>query len=206
MNSFATPKMLESASVSFAVRRSMDRRQLWMRFLMIRSRLAVLAVSAMLFAAPASAGCPAESLVINVGKAFTAASRSGSAGAFSSAASRFADTRGIALSALGPHRKKLSKDQEGEYIRLAQGYIGRFMSRHASRFNAAGLKVTSCSGGTVTAVASGGRKLIFRINGGRLQDLNVSSVWLAGQMRSTFVGYLNRNNGDINALMKFLRG
>ena len=154
----------------------------------------------------AVAGCPAEGLVMNVGKAFTSASRSGSAGAFSSAASRFADTRSIVLSALGPHRKKLSKAQEGEYVRVAQGYMGRFMARYASRFNASGMKIINCSGSVVTATANGGRKIVFRVGGGRLQDVNVSSVWLAGQMRSSFVGYLNRNNGDIKALINHLRG
>lgn len=153
-----------------------------------------------------AAACPSEGLVLNAGKAFTSASRSGSAAAFQSAASRFADMRSIALSALGPHRKKLSKANEAEYLRLAQGYMGRFMARYSSRFNAAGMKVTTCRGNTVTAVANGGRKIIFRVGGGRVQDVNVSSVWLAGQMRSSFVGYLNRNNGDINSLLDYLRG
>jgi hypothetical protein len=153
----------------------------------------------------ASAACPSEGLVMGAGKAFTAAARSGSAGAFLSAASRFTDTRGIALSALGPHRKKLTKAQEAEYVRLAQGFMGEFMSKYAGRFNAAGLKITTCSGNLVTATA-GGKKIVFRVAGGRLQDINVSSVWLVGQMRSTFVGVLNRNNGDINALFKYLRG
>jgi ABC-type transporter MlaC component len=153
----------------------------------------------------ASAGCPSEGLIMGASKAFTAASRSGSAGAFLNAASRFTDTRGIALSALGPHRKKLTKVQEAEYVRLAQGFMGKFMAKNSGRFNANGMKITTCNGNIVTASA-GGRKIIFRVGGGRLQDINVSSVWLVGQMRTTFVGVLNRNNGDINALFKYLRG
>ncbi len=152
------------------------------------------------------AACPSESLVLGAGKAFASASRSGSASAFISASSRFADTRSIALSALGPHRKKLSKAQESEYVRLAQNFMGKFMSEYAARFNTAGLKITSCSGSIVNATANGGRKVVFRVGGGRLQDVNVASVWLAGQMRSQFVGVLNRNNGDISALMEYLRG
>jgi ABC-type transporter MlaC component len=153
-----------------------------------------------------AAGCPSENLVMGAGRAFTAASRSGSASAFLNAASRYADTRGIAMSALGPHRKKLSKAQEGEYVRLAQNFMGRFMAQYSSRFNASGMKVTNCSGNLVTVAGGGGRKIIFRVGGGRVQDVNVSSVWLAGQMRSTFVGVLNRNNGDIKALLDYLRG
>jgi phospholipid transport system substrate-binding protein len=153
----------------------------------------------------AIAACPSENLVMGAGKAFTAASRSGSASAFSSAASRYANMRGIALSALGPHRKKLSKAQEGEYVRLAQSFMGQFMSQNAGRFNTSGMKIVSCSSNLVTASAAGGRKIMFRVSGGRVQDVNVSSVWLAGQMRSTFVGVLNRNNGDINALLRYIR-
>jgi ABC-type transporter MlaC component len=152
------------------------------------------------------AACPSEDLVLGAGRAFANASKSGSATAFISAASRFTDTRGIALSALGPHRRKLSKAQEGEYLRLAQGFMGKFMSQYSSRFNTAGMKISTCNGNMVTATAAGGRKIIFRVGGGRLQDVNVSSVWLVGQMRSTFVGVLNRNNGDIRALLEYLRG
>jgi hypothetical protein len=173
----------------------------------MRLGLIILATVLTVASAPvAVASCPSEGLVLNIGKAFTAASRAGSATAFQSAATRFADTRSIALSALGPHRKKLPKAKEGEYVRLAQGYMGKFMSRYSNRFNATGMKVTTCNGSTVTATANGGRKIMFRVSGGRLQDVNVASVWLAGQMRSSFVGYLNRNNGDINALMDYLRG
>ncbi len=155
---------------------------------------------------PALADCPSESLVMGAGKAFTSASRSGSATAFLSAAARYADTRGIALSALGPHRKKLSKAQEAEYIRLAQSFMGRFMARNASRFNASGMKITTCSGNIVSASANGGRKIMFRVSGGRVQDVNVSSVWLAGQLRSSIIGVLNKNGGDIDALLTYLRG
>lgn len=172
---------------------------------MYKGIIVAAAIVLSVFGAQAGAACPSEGLVLNAGKAFTAASRSGSASAFLGAASRYADTRGIALSALGQHRKKLTKAQEAEYVRLAQGFMGKFMSKHSSSFNATGMKVINCSGNIVTATASSGKKIMFRVGGGRLQDVNVSSVWLAGQMRSTFVGVINRNNGDIQALFTYLR-
>jgi hypothetical protein len=141
---------------------------------------------------------------MNAGRAFTAASHSGSAGAFLGAAARHADLRSIALSALGPHRKKLPKAQEGEYVRLAQAYMGRFMAKYADRFDASGMKIVSCSDNTVTASANGGRKIMFRVGGGRIRDVNVGSIWLAAQMRTTFVGVINRNNGDLQALLRYL--
>lgn len=157
----------------------------------------------------AARACDAENFVLSAGRAFTAASHRGSPTAFTNAASNFADVRGIALFALGPHRKKIPPGKEGEFVRLAQSFMGRFMSRYASRFNAAGMQVTSCSGNVINAQA-GGRKLIFRVvkrgGGFVLQDVNVSSIWLAGQMRSTFTGVINRNGGDFNALWRYLKG
>jgi len=153
--------------------------------------------------------CDAEGFVLSAGNAFLAAARSGSPQAFTSAAGRYADLRSIALFALGPHRKSLPKGREGEYVALAKAYMGRFMAKHASKFSGSGLTVVSCSGNTVNASYSGGKKLIFRISGNkggyRVQDVNAASIWLAGQMRSTFVGVLNRNHGDINALITYLK-
>jgi phospholipid transport system substrate-binding protein len=157
----------------------------------------------------ALANCDAEGFVSNAGNAFLAAARRGTPQAFTSAASRYADLRSIAMFALGPHRKSLPKAKEAEYLTLARSFMGGFMAKHSSRFAGSGLKVVSCSGNTVNATTAGGKKLIFRVSGGkggyRVQDVNVSSIWLAGQMRATFTGVLNRNNGDIDALLRYLR-
>ncbi len=155
------------------------------------------------------AGCEAEGFVNSAGNAFLSAARRGTAQAFASAASRYADLRGIALFALGPHRKSLPRSLEAEYVALARTYMGGFMAKHAERFSGTGFKVVGCSGNTLNARTESGSRLMFRVTkssgGYRVQDVNVSSIWLAGQMRSAFVGVINRNNGDINALMKYLR-
>ena len=61
----------------------------------------------------------------------------------------------------------------------------------------------------VSTRMSNGKKIIFKLyrtrRGFLVRDVNVSSVWLAQQLRSTFVGVIRRNNGDINALFKYLR-
>jgi phospholipid transport system substrate-binding protein len=158
------------------------------------------------FPAATAFACSGENLVMGAGRAFTAASKSGSATAFLNAASRYADVRGIAASALGPHRKKLTKAQEAQYFRLAPAFMGKFMARYANNFNASGMKITTCSSGTITATTASGKKIIFRVSGGRVRDVNVSSIWLAGQMRSTFVGVINRNGGNVDALIRYLGG
>jgi ABC-type transporter MlaC component len=170
-------------------------------FFVISALLAAVSI----LAPPAWGGCPGEGVAMNAGRAFTAAAQTGSASAFLNAANRFADVRAISISALGPHRNKLTKGQEEEYLRLARIFMGQFMAKHAGRFNTAGMKVVSCSETTVTATANSGRKIIFRVAGGRVRDVNVSSIWLAGQMRAKFVGLINRNNGNVEALLDYLR-
>lgn len=84
--------------------------------------------------------CAAEGFVTSAGNAFMSAAAAGSPQAFTRAASRYADLRSIALFALGPHRKSLPKSREAEYIALSKAYMGRFMSKHASKFAGSGLK------------------------------------------------------------------
>ncbi|MGH6855435.1 MAG: ABC transporter substrate-binding protein [Aestuariivirga sp.] len=163
----------------------------------------------------ATAGrCVAESFVKNAGAAIMRAARTGSAEAFSGAASRHADVNVIALFALGPYRRSLPKSREAEYVRLTRAFIGEFMARYAGRFNGTGIDIISCTGGPraliVKARLTGGQNVIFKLHktraGYRVQDLNVSSIWLAQQLRSTFTGVIRRNDGDIGALLNYLRG
>ena len=57
------------------------------------------------------------------------------------------------------------------------------------------------------ARTSGGTKVIFRLaragGGYTVKDINMRGVWLAQQMRSTFVGTINRA-GSIDALFDYL--
>jgi phospholipid transport system substrate-binding protein len=154
--------------------------------------------------------CEAEGFVKNAGNAFLSAARKGTPGAFSGAASRYADLRAIAMFALGPHRKQLSRAQETHYVDLARLYMGRFMADNASRLTGTGFKITGCSGSSISASTAAGKKLIFRVSktrsGYRVRDLNVANIWLAQQLRSKFVGVINRNGGDIDALFVYLQG
>jgi ABC-type transporter MlaC component len=161
----------------------------------------------------ATAACEASAFVTNAGNAFMSAARLHTASAFSSVTARYTDLRGISMFALGPHRRLLSKSREAEYLGLTRGFIGRFMVRYSGRFSGGGLTIKDCVGPatalTVSTRMSNGKKIIFKLHrskrGFLVRDVNVSSVWLAQQMRSTFVGVINRNGGDINALFAYLR-
>ena len=171
-----------------------------------------LLLGACLSSATATA-CPAAAFINNAGNAFMGAARVRSASAFSGVTARYTDLRGISIFALGPHRKLLSKSREAEYLALTRGFIGRFMVRYSGRFSGSGMTIKDCVGSgntlTVSTRMSNGKKIIFKLHrtkrGFLVRDVNVSSVWLAQQLRSTFVGVINRNGGEINTLFAYLR-
>jgi phospholipid transport system substrate-binding protein len=160
---------------------------------------------------PAQA-CEASAFIANAGHAFLSAARSHSAAAFSGVAARYTDLNGIAMFALGPNRKLLSKSQEAEYMSLTRGFIGRFMAKNSGSLTGGNLKVLGCSGPntamTVNTQMSNGKKVVFKVyktkRGYLVRDVNVSSVWLAQQLRSNFTGVIRRNNGKISALFEYL--
>lgn len=152
-----------------------------------------------------AATCPAEGFIQNAGSAFMGAARSGSAGAFTGAAARYADLRSIAMFALGPYRKDLPKGREGEYVALSKKFMGNFMSQYASKFSGNSIKITSCNGNVIGTKLSSGQTLTFRLQGGhRIADVSVSGVWLAQTMRSRFISVIRNNGGDVGALMSWL--
>lgn len=132
--------------------------------------------------------------------------------AFSSAASRFADLRGISLFALGQYRRDLPRAREAEYVSQARDFMGRFMAQYASKFSGTRVDITSCvpdtSGLIVSAKMAGGQTLTFRLRGSggsyRVEDMSVSSIWLAQAMRSKFTGVISDNGGDVGALIDWL--
>ncbi len=148
----------------------------------------------------------------SAGNAFMSAASSGSPQAFASAASRFADLRRISLFALGQYRRNLPPGREGEYVSLARGFMGKFMAQYASHFSGDGISIISCDPGAaglnVQAKLSGGQTIAFRLRGGggsyRVEDMSVSSIWLAQAMRSKFMGVIAEHGGDVTALLDWL--
>lgn len=175
--------------------------------------LAVLILLLTLTARAATAPCPASDFVIGVGNAIDRAARSHSPAAFAAVVARYSDLRGISLFALGRYRKLMPREREGEYLTLTRNFVGHFLADHAGGFRTTGLKIVTCTGDpsamTVSIRLASGQKVVFRLyrggSGYMIRDVNLESIWLAQQMRSTFVGTISRSGGDINALFSFLR-
>ena len=172
-----------------------------------------LAVLFTVFASVSALGCDASAFVTNAGNAFLGAARSHSAPAFASVAARYTDLNGIAMFALGPNRKLLEKSQEAQYVSLTRAFIGRVMAKNSGSLSGSGIKILECTGSkgamTVNTQLSNGKKIVFKVyktrHGYLIRDVNVSSVWLAQQLRSNFTGVIRRNNGKISALFDYLQ-
>jgi ABC-type transporter MlaC component len=156
-----------------------------------------------------AAACPAGSFVTAAGNAFERAASAGSPEAFAAAAARFTDLRAIANFALGSYRSSLPAARQAEYFTLTRHFMGSFMAAHASKFRAGNLRVVDCSDGTISARTDSGERLVFRLEQGgggyRIRDVRVQSIWLAQQLRSTFVGKIRDGDGDIEALFSYLK-
>lgn len=178
-------------------------------------RSVFIALAALLAAAGPAAGsagaatCGGSSFVMAAGNAFERAASAGSAEAFAAAASRFTDLRAIANFALGNYRSSLPAARQAEYFALARRFMGSFMASHAGRFHTGNLQVIDCSGSTISARTDSGERLVFRLEQGggsyRIRDVSVQSIWLAQQLRSTFVGKIRDGGGDIGALFSYLK-
>jgi len=177
--------------------------------------LAVLPVA--LGSAAAFAAAAAETFVSSVGNGVLAAARNNSVGQFRTILNSSADVPTIAIYSLGPYRKGLTKDLEGEYFRLVEDYISKVFASHSKSLAGQKLNVLgSRDAGDSTIVRSeiafdGGRtvpvtwRLIKRGGGFRVFDGNVDGVWLASTQKTNFTSVLKKSGGDISALLAYLK-
>ena len=151
-----------------------------------------------------AASCGGEGVVKAAAASFLAAKRAGTAEAFANAVAKHADITALALAALGQYRKELPAARQSEYIAKTKAYIGRFLLRNADRIAQPNLQVDSCAGDLVKTTA-GSSKLVWRVSGGRIRDVQASGIWLANQMRAKFVSEIRRGGHDkIEALFNYL--
>jgi len=182
-----------------------------------RSFLAIALFPAAFHSATAFAAAAAESFVSSVGNGVLAAARNNSVGQFRSLLKASADVPTIAIYSLGPYRKGLTKDLEGEYFRLVEDYISKVFASHSKSLAGQKLNVLgSRDAGDSTIVRSeiafdGGRtvpvtwRLIKRGGGFRVFDVNVDGVWLASTQKTNFTSVLKKSGGDISALLAYLK-
>ncbi len=173
---------------------------------------ALLVGGATLTAAPPpahAATCAAGNVALKAGKAFVSAARNRSSSQFASALRSHTNMKRIALFALGKYRKNLPKSKQSQYVNLTSRYIARTLASFSKKFRASSVEVVRCRGKTVVSRLKqlGGRppqKVLWKISGSRVNDVNVQNVWLAQLLRSNFVSVMKKGGGNINVLLAHL--
>lgn len=171
---------------------------------------------------PASASSAAESYVTSVAKSILNVA----GGAPGQMDSRFrvlmaqhAAISSIGIFSLGKYRSKLPASARAEYFKLIEKFVARLFVKYAPQFAGKDIEVTGSKARSAKDIivsskvhfANGQAPLdvqwrLLKSGGGfKIFDVRVLGVWLAIQQRTEFVSVIQRNNGDVGALLKFLR-
>ena len=169
----------------------------------------VAVLAALMAASPARAqSCPGEQAVHAAAAALQQAAASGSPEAFAAVVDQHTDVSQLAMFALGPYRRALPEASHSEYVQLTRQFLGQFIARRAGQIAGAQMQIVGCnseSGYAYVDTRAGGQRIIWRLEGDRIIDVNVGGIWLTQQMRSNFVSVIQRGNGDPAALIDYLR-
>ncbi|QIG51989.1 ABC transporter substrate-binding protein [Nordella sp. HKS 07] len=176
-----------------------------------------LGLSAALVPSLTYAASPAESYVSSVGNGVIAAARANSVSQFRSLLRSNADIAAIAIYSLGPYRKSLTNDVKAEYYSLVENYIARVFQQNAKKLAGQSLEVKGAKDAgdsvlvrSILNMGGGGVmpvtwRLVKRGGGFRIFDVNVDGIWLASTQKTNFVAVLKKNNGNMSALLNYLK-
>ncbi len=123
--------------------------------------------------------------------------------------SEYVSLEHIALFALGKHRRRLKAQQQQTYITLFREMIINALVKHGGRIRGEAFVVTGSRGGIVQGYIRHRQdtrtKLEFRTKDARIADIRVQGFWLAITLRKSYDQLLQQANGDINALLDYLK-
>ena len=147
-----------------------------------------------------AASCPAAPRVILAARDFMRAGKSGSPAALARALNRHVHMHRVMMFALGRHARRLSPAQKAIYIRRATRYASRQLARVGRGVKAGKVEIISCRGGRV-ATRVGPNKVIWKIRGGRIVDVNFRGMWMAQVLRSQFRRMLREANNNMETFI-----
>ena len=155
--------------------------------------------------AQAAKSCAGSDVALQAGRAFLAAAHTQRASDFAAALDKYVDMDRVAIFALGKYRKSLPAGDRAQFVQLTSRYVANTLADFARKFRARGISLIECRYGKVaTRLDFGARpakRATWRINGGKVVDVNVQNVWLAQLLRNNFVGILQRGGGNMAILM-----
>lgn len=155
--------------------------------------------------------CAGASVANKAGAAFLSAARDASPQAFASALANYTDMDQITEFALGKYRTQVPPNRRRELVDLTARYVSTTLADFALKFRGIGIRAIECrSGQVVSRLEFGGgrsaKRVIWRIDGGKVTDVNVQDVWLGQLLRDNYTGIIRRGGGNINALFAHLGG
>jgi ABC-type transporter MlaC component len=159
---------------------------------------------------PTSALADDRQIVTQVANEALAVARSGgSPSRFRSLLQRSSAYQGVAMFALGRYRSQLPPGDRDRYVSLALNFVANTFARNAKSFAGERFVATSAGDGMVRGkiqFANGQQANVdWRVKGGKIIDVNIQGVWLTLQLRDQFTGVLGRNNGNFDALFRYLQ-
>lgn len=187
------------------------------------------AIAGALLLAPLAAGSPAnaspaaEQYILSVGKSILGVAN-GAPGQmsaqFRTLMARHAAINAIGVFSLGKYKSKLPSAQRSEYFSLIEKFVAGLFVKYAPQFAGKRIEITGSKARSAKDVIVSSKvhfangqapldvqwRLLASGGGFKIFDVRVLGVWLALQQRTEFVSVIQRNNGDVGALMKFLRG
>ena len=151
---------------------------------------------------PAQAACAAGVRVQNAAKDFLRARKLGTRAALRRALMRHVDMRRVMNFALGRSMRRLKGAQRQQYYERANAYAVRQLAQLAKQVRGERVDVVRCNARrVVTRVLPQGEKVIWKLRGGRIVDVNFRGVWVAHMLRDRFRQMLRESNEDIQVFL-----
>ncbi len=157
-----------------------------------------------------AATCPQMGIAIEAGNAFLAAAKTERPADFAAALAKYTDMNRVALFALGKYRTALTASRRAEFVALTSHYVANTLAGFALKFRAVSIKPIECRDATViTSLEFGGgraaQRAVWRIEGGKVVDVDVQHAWLAQLLRENYAAILDKAGGNIEALFTTLK-
>ncbi len=157
-------------------------------------------------AAPGGGKCVAAARVQRAALDLMRAGRSGSASILQRALERHVDMRRVMRFALGKHRRKLRPEQRRRFHRQARRYVARKLVAMGGAAPGGRVEVVRCRGSIVeTRIVPDGARVLWRVRGGRIVDVNYRGMWMAALLRSHFDRMMRHAGGNVHTFLAQLK-
>ena len=176
---------------------------MWRRpFLVVLGFVLVVLLHPLVQVKGARAACAAGVRVQKAAQDFMRAGRAGSRAALRRALRRHVDMRRVMNFALGRSIRRLKGGQRAEYYQRANAYAVRKLMQLAKHIHGERVEVIRCRANrVVTRLLPQGEKVVWKLRGGRIVDVNVRGVWVAQLLRSQFRQLLRESNDNMRVFL-----